>query len=193
MNCEYFPSLNIPVLWSGKQIPQSICSDFCWFPVLPSSSHDDLTNYLPSQLLGILFLALPGARKRRNMKTNNIQARNTQLVHTGTSACWSQLRIKDCRESNYLAPCLGLFHLRFSSTLPFSQQCPLAALSPGTDPGTIFTVWGIDCLQISRAGATSTPRCHLTNGGGWKSTLCPNGLLSCAETTLHNKFEAWCI
>lgn len=98
-----------------------------WFLLIPSaslSSLDVLTSYLPSQLLDILLLALPGARGRRNMKTNNSQASNTQLERAGASACWSQLWIKDCRESNYLAPCLGLFHLRFSSALRLPRQCP---------------------------------------------------------------------
>jgi len=80
------------------------------------------------------------------MKTNNSQARNTQLVHAGTSTRCSQLCIKDCRESNYLAPHPGLFHLRFSSTLPLPRQWPLAALTVGTDPGTVFAVSGTDCL-----------------------------------------------
>lgn len=72
------------------------------------------------------------------MKTNNSQARNTQLVHAGTSARWSQLWVKDCRESNYLALCLGLIHLLFFSALPLPRQWGLAALSLGTDPGTVF-------------------------------------------------------
>lgn len=89
---------------------------------------------------------LPGARGRRTVKTYNSQARNIPLVHTATSAGWSQPWIKDCRENNYLVPCLGLFNLQFSST-PLLLWCgSLAASSLGIDPGTVFAAWGTDCL-----------------------------------------------
>lgn len=120
-----------------------------WFLLIPSTSfiqpgRSEQPPPLPAS--GHPLLALPEARERRNVKTNSNQARNTQLVHAGTSPHWSQLWIKDCRESNYLAPYLDLFHLHFSSTLPLPREWPLAALSLGTDPGTVFAVWSTDCL-----------------------------------------------
>lgn len=79
--------------------------------ILPSSSLDSLTGCSPHSFWAFSFWLCLEPVGRRNMKTNTSQARNTQLVHTGIAASWSQLWIKDCRESNYLAPCLGLFHL----------------------------------------------------------------------------------
>lgn len=171
---------------SGKTITQSIINqshkasavlsaDFCRDILVSLGS----LSSQPSCIFWASFLwpcLEPGGR--RNVKTNTRQARNTQLLYAGSATCWSQLWTTGCWESNYLAPWLGSFHPYFPSALPLLWQWPLAALSSGSDPGTIIAVWDTGCLQSLRA--------QQTQDHGVVKPMTFNGNLHCACVDYFN-------